>query len=35
VLSSGQSAIDGNSGFVLPDKSQLPPTVDVDDDWLS
>ncbi|MEU8232268.1 VWA domain-containing protein [Actinoplanes sp. NPDC048967] len=35
VLSSGQSAVDGNSGFVLPDKSQLPPTIDVDDDWLS
>jgi uncharacterized protein YegL len=35
VLSSGQSATDGNSGFVLPDKSQLPPTIDVDDDWLS
>jgi uncharacterized protein YegL len=35
VLSSGQSAMDGSSGFVLPDKSQLPPTIDVDDDWLS
>ncbi|MBB2944288.1 uncharacterized protein YegL [Actinoplanes lutulentus] len=34
VLASGQSAVDGNSGFVLPDKSQLPPTIDVDDDWL-
>lgn len=35
VLSSGQSAIDGGPGFVLPDKSRLPPAIDVDDDWLA
>ncbi|WP_229072854.1 VWA domain-containing protein [Actinoplanes sp. DH11] len=34
VLASGQSAVDGSSGFVLPDRSQLPPSIDVDDDWL-
>ncbi|GLX99883.1 MULTISPECIES: VWA domain-containing protein [Actinoplanes] len=34
VLASGQSAVDGESGFVLPDASRLPSGIDVDDDWL-
>jgi hypothetical protein len=35
VLASGQSAVDGNSGFVLPTAQQLPPGIVVDDDWLN
>jgi uncharacterized protein YegL len=35
VLASGQSVGEGGSGLVLPDKSQLPADIDVEDDWLS
>jgi uncharacterized protein YegL len=35
VLASGQSAVNGSSGFVLPNANQLPPSIVVDDDWLN
>jgi hypothetical protein len=35
VLASGQSAGQGSAGLVLPEKSQLPADVDVEDDWLN
>lgn len=35
VLASGQSVGQGGAGLVLPDKSQLPADIDVEDDWLS
>jgi len=35
VLASGQSAMHGNSGFILPSADQVPSDLDVEDDWLS
>jgi uncharacterized protein YegL len=35
VLASGQSVGAGGAGLVLPDKSQLPADIDVEDDWLN
>jgi uncharacterized protein YegL len=35
VLASGQSAVQGNSGFILPGPGQVPADLDVEDDWLN
>jgi uncharacterized protein YegL len=35
VLASGQSALQGSSGFILPNADQVPGDLDVEDDWLS
>ncbi|GAA1740411.1 vWA domain-containing protein [Luedemannella helvata] len=35
VLASGQSAIQGNSGFILPSADQVSSDLDVEDDWLN
>ncbi|HWF40593.1 MAG TPA: VWA domain-containing protein [Acidothermaceae bacterium] len=35
VLASGQSAVQGNSGFILPGADQVPADLDVEDDWLN
>jgi uncharacterized protein YegL len=35
VLASGQSAVQGNSGFILPNANQVPADLDVEDDWLN
>lgn len=35
VLASGQSAVNGSSGFILPGPSQVPADLDVEDDWLN
>jgi hypothetical protein len=35
VLASGQSAMHGNAGFILPSAGQVPSDLDVEDDWLN
>ena len=35
VLASGQSAMKGDSGFILPGKDEVSDDLDVEDDWLN